>query len=377
MLELKVDPEFKTLLTPLSQHDYEELEKSILQVGCEMPLAVWNGTLVDGHNRYEICQRHGIDFKTIEKNFDSRNDAKIWIVQRQFLRRNLNLYLRAKLALILKPMIKKRAKDKQLSTLKKGNVPVSQNSVERGTPIDTQKELAMLAGVSHDTIAKVEIIEEEATDEQIADLINGTASINEVYKKIRSKLRRKNRVQMLLELSEEPAPELNSVGKFPVLYADPPWHYEHSVSDSRVIENQYPTMSLDDIKEMDIEAVCTETCILFMWATSPKLTEAMEVIDAWGFNYRTCMVWVKDKIGMGYYARQRHELLLIATKGDMPTPEPADRPDSVIEAPRDEHSAKPERVYDLIEQMYPELPKLELFARRQRESWSSWGNQSE
>jgi N6-adenosine-specific RNA methylase IME4 len=113
-----------------------------------------------------------------------------------------------------------------------------------------------------------------------------------------------------------------------------------------------------------------------MWATSPKLTEALEVMAAWDFGYRTCMVWVKDRIGMGYYARQRHELLLIAKRGHPPAPEPGDRPDSVVEAPRSQHSAKPDEVYGLIETMYPRSAKVELFARRRRPGWDAWGNQA-
>src|SRR5690606_19179833 len=103
-----------------------------------------------------------------------------------------------------------------------------------------------------------------------------------------------------------------------------------------------------------------------------------QVIDAWGFDYRTCMVWVKDRIGMGYYARQRHELLLIAKRGNFPVPDPEDRPDSVIDAPLGQHSAKPDVVYELIERMYPTVErKVELFARRPRDGWAAWGNQAE
>jgi len=100
------------------------------------------------------------------------------------------------------------------------------------------------------------------------------------------------------------------------------------------------------------------------------------VIEAWGFSYRTCAVWVKDKIGMGYYFRQRHELLLVATKGKPPTPAPSDRLDSVIEATRERHSAKPVEGYEAIERMYPTLPKMEMFCRSPRDGWHVWGNQS-
>jgi N6-adenosine-specific RNA methylase IME4 len=113
-----------------------------------------------------------------------------------------------------------------------------------------------------------------------------------------------------------------------------------------------------------------------MWTTAPHLQESFQVFAAWGFEYKTNAVWVKDKIGLGYFIRGQHEHLLIATRGDMPCPLPANRPPSVINAPRREHSRKPDEAYELIERMYPELPKLELFARQQRPGWAAWGNET-
>jgi N6-adenosine-specific RNA methylase IME4 len=135
-------------------------------------------------------------------------------------------------------------------------------------------------------------------------------------------------------------------------------------------------MSLDDICALPVDDITTDDCVMFMWATSPKLAEAMRVLEAWGFNYRTCAVWTKDKIGMGYYFRQQHELLLVATKGSPPTPAPSDRVSSVITAARGQHSAKPKEFYEVVERMYPSLPKLEMFCRKPRTGWSAWGNQS-
>lgn len=165
-------------------------------------------------------------------------------------------------------------------------------------------------------------------------------------------------------------------GKYRVLYADPPWEYNFSRSDSREIENQYPTMTVDEICALPIDKVASPESVLFLWATSPKLREAMQVIDAWHFDYKTCMVWVKDKIGMGYYARQKHELLLIGARGNLPVPDPERRPESVILAPRTRHSEKPAEFAEAIERMYPGLPKIELFSRNPREGWTSWGNES-
>lgn len=187
--------------------------------------------------------------------------------------------------------------------------------------------------------------------------------------------RREERFKTIREASDNAKPLTSGLGRFPVIYADPPWRYEHSMTDARKIENQYPTMALEDICNLKVRDVVTDHSILFMWATSPKLEESLRVLSAWGFTYRTNLVWVKDKIGMGYWARSRHELLLVGTRGEMPTPAPDKRPDSVIESPRGEHSEKPGVVYELIEGMFPTLQKLELFARTPRNGWKSWGNQ--
>lgn len=166
--------------------------------------------------------------------------------------------------------------------------------------------------------------------------------------------------------------------RYAVLYVDPPWQYEGAESGTRQIENQYGTMPLDEIKALTVPSADDAT--LFMWTTSPKLADGLALVKSWEFDYRTCMVWVKDKIGMGYYARQQHELLLIAKRGQPLLPAPANRPPSVFYGERGEHSAKPERAYELIEAMYPEYERadefsdfVELFARTKRAGWDAWG----
>lgn len=170
------------------------------------------------------------------------------------------------------------------------------------------------------------------------------------------------------------APPALPAGTFDVILADPPWQYDFAETDNRKIENQYPTMDVDAIAAVELPAA--PDAVLFCWATAPKLREALVVIDAWGFDYKTNLVWVKDKIGMGYWARGRHEHLLVATRGAPGVPEPADRPDSVIEAPRTEHSRKPAAVYDLIETALPDRRYLEVFQRGvKRHGWTTWGNE--
>lgn len=169
-------------------------------------------------------------------------------------------------------------------------------------------------------------------------------------------------------------------GTFGLIYADPPWQYDaQTAPPNRQIENQYRTMTLAEIQELKdpagraVQSVMADSCIVYMWATNPKMEEALSVMRAWGVTYKTNMVWVKDIMGMGYWARQRHELLLIGVKGNPLTPREDLRPDSVISAPRREHSQKPDDVYDMLELLYAGVPKLELFQRIPRPAWTGWG----
>jgi len=162
-------------------------------------------------------------------------------------------------------------------------------------------------------------------------------------------------------------------GKFDIILADPPWRYDNATP-NRLVENHYPTMDTSDICKMSIPS--NETSILFLWATSGKLPDALEVMRAWGYEYKSSAVWNKMIIGMGYYFRGQHEFLLVGTKGNPGTPEPENRYSSIIEEKRTEHSKKPDIVYGMIEKMYPNRKYLELFARsKHSEAWEVWGNQ--
>ena len=231
--------------------------------------------------------------------------------------------------------------------------------------MDTREEISKMTGLSHGTISKVKEIQKKATTEVKEQLRRGETTVNRAFRDIK-------KVESLKVFKKAPA-----IPKylFNVILADPPWRYYFSNSSNREIENQYPTMELEEIAALTIPAA--DDCVLFLWATSPKLPEALRVMGAWNFTYKTCMVWVKDKIGMGYYARQRHEILLIGTRGTPGVPEPANRPNSVIEADRGKHSEKPIRFYEVIESMFPDRKYLEMFSRKNRPGWTSWGNEVE
>ncbi|MGC2077984.1 MAG: MT-A70 family methyltransferase, partial [Xanthobacteraceae bacterium] len=115
--------------------------------------------------------------------------------------------------------------------------------------------------------------------------------------------------------------------------------------------------------------------MLLLWVTAPFLQQAFDVIAAWGFTYSSNLVWVKDRIGTGFWCRNQHEHLLIGRRGRFRAPKPADRPLSVIAAPRREHSRKPDEVYEIVERAYPDVPKIELFARQRRPDWDVFGDE--
>jgi N6-adenosine-specific RNA methylase IME4 len=164
-----------------------------------------------------------------------------------------------------------------------------------------------------------------------------------------------------------------------VIYADPPWRWEAYSSETgldRGPSSHYPTMALDAIKALDVGGIAAADCALFLWTTAPMLPEALDLMAAWGFRYRTGVIWAKDRIGMGYWFRSRHEHLLIGTRGDIPAPAPGTQWHSLIEAPVREHSRKPDQAYEIIEAYFPNMPKIELFARAARTGWDAWGNEA-
>ena len=165
--------------------------------------------------------------------------------------------------------------------------------------------------------------------------------------------------------------------KYGVLYADPPWRfkpYSDATGMDRAADNHYPTMDLEAIKALPIPAAAD--CVLFLWATVPMLPEAFDVMKTWGFIYKSESTWVKDKAGTGYWVRGIVEHLLIGRRGrDVPAPAPGEQFPGIIEAPRKRHSEKPDIVADEIGRLFPNVPKLEMFARKERPGWTVWGNE--
>jgi N6-adenosine-specific RNA methylase IME4 len=168
--------------------------------------------------------------------------------------------------------------------------------------------------------------------------------------------------------------------KYGVIYADPEWQWEpysRETGMDRAAANHYPTNPTNTIMQRKVADIAADDCALFLWATVPMLPQALAVMSAWGFEYKSHFIWSKDKIGTGYWNRNQHELLLVGTRGNVPAPSPGTQWPSVIEAPITKHSEKPERFAELVESYFPVLPKIELNRRgAPRDGWDAWGNET-
>ena len=182
LYDLAVDPEFRDLIPPLNEEELKLLEESLVADGCESPLTVWNGVIVDGHNRYAICRKHDVPFSIQEKNFDTREEVMLWMLRNQLGRRNLNNYQRSELALKFEPLFA-HASEKRMLAGKLVDPP--QNSAEGSG--ETRKQIAKMAGVSHDTIKKVKRLHEHADEETKSRLRRGEMTVNKAYNELMQK----------------------------------------------------------------------------------------------------------------------------------------------------------------------------------------------
>lgn len=178
-MSIQIDNEFESLIPRLTDEEFGQLEKNIIKDGCRDALVLWGDILVDGHNRYRICQKHNISFKTVSKDFSSRDEAIEWIILNQFGRRNMTAFQRAELALKLKSKVEAKAKERQIRK-------PSDFVVQKSAPQKSRDELASIAGVSHDTLKKAEVIKKEGTPEQIQRAREGGKgnTVNAVFREI-------------------------------------------------------------------------------------------------------------------------------------------------------------------------------------------------
>lgn len=242
----------------------------------------------------------------------------------------------------------------------------------RGEKIDDIKKVV---GTSLDKGEELDALAKLPPDEQ-ADLIRRAAEGQKVSAKTQAKKNARAKKEKALADKTITVSLAAEKRLFGVIYSDPPWKFDTYSENGmdRSADNHYPTMKTSDIMAMDVPAA--DDCVLYLWATVPMLPEGLSVLKAWGFTYKSQLVWVKDKIGTGYWARNQHEILLIGTKGNIPAPAQGTQPASVINAPLGRHSQKPAVFAEMIEALFPNTPKLELFCRSPRSGWVALGNEA-
>lgn len=423
-MTIHIDPEFKKLIPPLIEEDYKRLEESLLKEGCRDALILWGDTLIDGHNRYQICTKHNIPFKTTTKDFADRNEAMLWMIDNQLARRNVSTADRILLAQTKKPLLEKLAKqrqqlsgkmygrgmNKEIGCVKTDTTYVDDIIDAINTKTEAEKveafdkvfglqifdellqnkepqknkntrvrdQIAKIAGVGSGTVAKFEYVQKKAP-KLIENIREKEISIDDAYKQAKATERkekesaREEQRQENAEKIEQLATPLEAQGLFQTIVIDPPWDWgdEGDVNQFGRAKPDYHTMPIEEIEQLPVGKIADDNCHLYLWVTNRSLPKAFKLIESWGFRYITCLTWVKPSIGMGNYFRGATEQVLFAVKGS----QPLKRKDvgTWFKAERGKgHSAKPDEFYDLVESC-SYAPYIDIFGRKDRECWSVWG----
>jgi N6-adenosine-specific RNA methylase IME4 len=219
------------------------------------------------------------------------------------------------------------------------------------------------------TIAELGITKRESADaRKLSEIDDNTFEDIKANKTTITKVKRKLKQK---EIKEMEWPK----GKYRIVYADPPWGYSNTMPGYMGVQDEhYSTMSTDKICSLPVKELSFKNSVLFLWATSPILEESFYVIGAWGFKYKASFVWDKIDHVMGHYNSVRHEFLLLAIRGSCP-PDVPKLFDSVQSIKRGKHSEKPEEFRNIIDTIYPEGPRIELFSRTKHNGWDFYGNQ--
>lgn len=389
-----IDPQLRELIPPLRDEERQALEENIRRDGCRDPLVVWRGhdILLDGHHRYEICQRHGIDFAVTEVNLPDREAAADWIDANQLGRRNLTPDQAALLRGRRYNRLKKQHGGDRRSSPQNEDLNgktaarlarehgVSRQTIERDGQFaaaiektaaiepDLERKVASGKGPTKAAVIKAAELLETHPDQARA-VLEGRRTTADVVRE----LRREATAQRLNEVAarETQAPE----GVFDVIVIDPPWPMRKIERDCRPNQTEldYPTMTEEQLAALTIPAA--EDCHVWLWTTHRFLPMALRLLDAWGLKYVCTFVWHKpggfQPVGLPQF---NCEFALYARRG---TPEFIDTKAfrTCFEAPRGRHSEKPEAFYEMVRRTTAGR-RLDMFNRRRIEGFDGWGKEA-
>jgi N6-adenosine-specific RNA methylase IME4 len=369
--------------------EFDDLVEDIRAHGVREPIWLYDGQIIDGRNRYRASSVARADCPMREYFGD---DPKEFVISLNLKRRHLNESQRAMVAAKLANLERGDNQHSPIGETSQAQAAellnVGKRSVERAKEVRDHGADELISAVERGRVS-VSATADVATkpkEEQREIVARGKIEILEAARAIRAERVEKKRAERIAvtdKIRERNAELPDLERKYSVIYADPPWSFRvwSGAGKERSTENHYPTMSQAEIEALPVGQMAANDCALLMWACMPQLPEALAVIKAWGFEYKTCaFVWVKQNKdaeglswGMGNWTRANAEIRLLATKGD-PVRLNADV-HQVIMSPRMEHSRKPEEAAERIMRLVPG-PYIELFARRQRDGWDVWGNQA-
>lgn len=325
-----------------------------------------DGSILDGRNRYLACLDLGL--KPVTRTYDGPLDTPSlvqFVVSLNLKRRHLDSGQRAFVALEVERMLAEAARERMATSgpgLYGGKPPNQRFDYPVENTGMAAEQAAIIVGTNRQYVSDAKRISEQAPD-LAAAVKSGDMKITEA----RRQLQRRTITE------ETPALPTNT---YRVIYADPPWKYgNQGLDDYGHAERHYPAMSIPELCALDVRSLTDDNAVLFMWVTSPLLAECFDVIKAWGFTYKTSFVWDKVRHNFGHYNSVRHELLLVCTRGSC-LPDVQQLFDSVVTEERTEHSVKPETFRTIIDTIYPNGKRIELFARCAADGWDRWGNES-
>lgn len=376
MIELSINPELFAIVPEPTKEDFAALKKSIETSGQHRPITVWKDPhsgkafIIDGHSRYEVCKQLKVELIIEYKDFESWLDAMKYAIQVNSKRRHLTQIQKVNLAIREIEIEKELAKERQKSTIPKKEQKGFQkmpNGIHTGSTCDI---VSKKTGISTRTVARLKRIIDDGSEELKQDVASGKKSAASAERLIKLEKAHTNPI---------PLPD----GKFKIILCDVPYKYDFEGEGSA----NYPTLpeegiiGLNDMQKKPITGMFAGDAVIFFWAPLPKLEEALRIVRAWEFIYKTAIVWSKEKEGIsqqgtGHYIVATCELILVATKGRPGVPLPKNRPLGILKSPRTKvHSQKPDILRHWIEKMYPNEKYLELFARETVKGWTAWGNQ--
>lgn len=373
--DIKIDAEFAALIPPLSAEERQQLEENIVEHGgARDPLVVWASkgtlTLLDGHNRYEICTRLELPFDVHEMRFKSRDEAADWIDRNQLGRRNLT---HDAFTMLLGRRYK-RAKNKR------GGTGANQHtqSAQLDHSAKTAEKIAVDHGVSPATVRRAEkFYEEVERTPELKKAVEEGRPVLQVKREIKEQAREARREENRKKIAAVKEPEKAAAvanAKFATIVIDPPWDWGDEGDQDQLgrARPDYSTMTIEQLELLDVAGLADEDCHIYMWITNRSLPKGFRLLEAWGFRYITAITWVKPHFGMGNYFRGQTEHVLFGVKGS----QPLKRKDAgtVFTADRGSggHSSKPPSFLELVESCSPG-PYIEMFSRSSREGWVTWG----